>query len=344
MAFKIFRFELLSEVGRSGGNTIYDVQDTANNSRARLYEWTPLLEKAAEASSTFYELRAQLNGLEAFTAGTRFYLVEIGAQARKELELLRSRGLFSGNWPFIFDEPAASPDLPDAVEPGPTQKDRNKPWVVLFSGACVCILALLIWAFSLRGDIKRIGNDLEKSKAEGQTMAGQEETLNQNLEAVRTELNRERDFLAKHQDSEADMAYAAFHLAEENAKPASGYYQLNLENQCALTPLFVVARYLDMENRWVTRGWWTAISGQVLLTDLYSKDGIIFVYAENNGKRVTLSDTNELESITEDVLTRTFIRQSPEILTDPNKRTVSMIRLHLVPGSFQIKASFPCPT
>jgi hypothetical protein len=345
MAFKIYRFELLSEVGRSGGNVIYDVKDTVDNSRACLYEWTPQPEKAAEAYATFSSLTAQLNNLETFTAGPRLYLVDFKSQARKELEVLRSHGLFSGNWPGLFDElpvPAGSVNA-GLSHDSETKANYSAVWMALFFLESVVVLVLVIWIVSLHGEIDQIKNDREKTQATGQVLYGQMETLQHDLDSARSELNRQKAFLAKHQDSEADMAYAAFHLAEESVKPSSGYYELSLENQCSAAPLFVVARYLDLQDRWVTRGWWKVSAGQFVPLDMYSKNGIIYLYAENNGKQVTLSDTNDFESISEDILMRDFIHPSSEILTDPDKRTISMIRLHLTPGSFQLKASFPCP-
>ena len=109
MSFRLYRFEVLEEIGGEGANTIYAARDTADSSSMHLYEWTPLPRESLSAAESLSRLTAELDGVEAFTSGPRFYVAASSTgQARKALELLRSHNLFLGVWPGVLEDPSSA--------------------------------------------------------------------------------------------------------------------------------------------------------------------------------------------------------------------------------------------
>jgi len=108
MAYQIYRFAVLGEVARADGNVIYDVLDTAENSRLRLYEWTPAPNVASSAMERLAQVGDELADAEVFTSGLRVYLAATESRAKPALDHLRSKGLFIGEWPGVFESKSAT--------------------------------------------------------------------------------------------------------------------------------------------------------------------------------------------------------------------------------------------
>jgi uncharacterized membrane protein len=58
------------------------------------------------------------------------------------------------------------------------------------------------------------------------------------------------------------------------------YHRLRLRNACRYT-VAVALRYRDLDESWISRGWWEVQPGATTTTDAMTRDPVYYLYAEN---------------------------------------------------------------
>ncbi|HZI56755.1 MAG TPA: hypothetical protein VFF39_08270 [Verrucomicrobiae bacterium] len=143
MGARIYRFEKIKEVGRSGANVIYEVRDTADSSVLQLYEWTAAPGEIEAGTKMLAQLGSSLNDGEVFPDGNRFYVAVSKAHARSVLDVLRTHRLFPGVWPGTLEtgEPGKAKEAGSEVRGGP----------VISRWPVIIVLLLLVGLFAMIG-------------------------------------------------------------------------------------------------------------------------------------------------------------------------------------------------
>ena len=341
MSFQVFRFEVLDEIGRHGANAVYDVRDTADSSVLHLYEWSPPPRESSTAAESLTGVMDELDGTEAFASGPRLYVAaESTEQARKALEVLRNHNLFPGVWPGVIEPPADDRiEQPDSS--GPDHAIRPRSWLGFFLTSMTVLVLMIVWCIYLSNRV----DDLTKERRDAETRANnyssQISDLKAKVDSLNSDLNTQKELVAKQQVSNAETAQTIFQLAEQNAKSATTPYTLAVHNDCSKTPTITVAvRYLSLSSGWVTRGWWQVPFGETVTTNAYSKDGLFYVYASGNG--MFWPRSGYPDSIEAEIVGDRFLRQGNENLDGSNKRTVSMFRAQASSEGL-LTQTFSCP-
>ena len=94
----LYRFEIVRELGRDGGNAVYEVHDPLNAVTLHLLEWTPSSSEWSNAAARLFDVGDVPDG-EVFSNRSSFYLAVAPAKVDAALEALRARSLFGGSWP-----------------------------------------------------------------------------------------------------------------------------------------------------------------------------------------------------------------------------------------------------
>jgi hypothetical protein len=371
--FRVYRFEVVDESSRNGANVVYNARDTADGSDLQLYEWTPPERDAASASAALVQAMPELDGAEVFSAGLRLYLAAPQSKAKSAFQILRSHGLFTGDWPGICEEPK-TPVQPikivvDLSAPGAasTPGPKSPPGAVAAAGAkspatakppagaksrsassaalpfvIAALVVAIIYGVRLQVQMNEVVRERDAAEAEARSLKAQIANLQQTADSLQSQVKQKDDQLTQRQNTEAKTASTMFRLVEENLKSNAPYFTLTLHNECARGPLFVAVRYLSLQGAWVTRGWWKIDYDQREDPDVYSKDGVFYLYAEIRNANLTWTGSREPDGFSTTLAPDNFLTQEGQDLQTANPRTVVMFRRSATVPDRRLFEGFNC--
>jgi uncharacterized membrane protein len=104
---------------------------------------------------------------------------------------------------------------------------------------------------------------------------GRRQALDAEAEALRGETRRLRDERMSARKERLLAIAARFRDGERRQ-----YHRLRLRNTCRYA-IAVALHYRDLDESWVTRGWWEVAPGGSTTTDAMTHDAVFYLYAEN---------------------------------------------------------------
>lgn len=108
MAFQIYRFDVIKELGRESSNVVYEARDQGrdlDSPTVRLYEWTPPVDDFAAAKTSLDLWIGKLEPAEVFSVNHQLYIAGPTKEANdRVLKKLQRQGLFTGSWPVVAEE------------------------------------------------------------------------------------------------------------------------------------------------------------------------------------------------------------------------------------------------
>lgn len=206
-----------------------------------------------------------------------------------------------------------------------TQAGSFGCWIAVV-GLAICVA--LATAVSFRGGLRRLPGlaaphgpeEADPARSQTAALAQQRRRLDAEARALRDEVGKLREERMNARKERLAV------IAERYRKGGRREYdRILLRNTCRYT-VAVALRYRDLDDLWVSRGWWEVPAGESLTTDAMTRNRIFYVYAENQKVGRTWEGTGVEGSLALTVSDRKF----DEIEGDPNvyddQRTVSFLR------------------
>ena len=328
MSRQFYRFEILGEAQGAPGHAVYEARDrnrgTGSNGddggrrgagdgpNVKLFEWTPEPTALADSLSKLSTAMEEIPEVEIFSSGAAIYLVAASQEnAKAALETLRGRGLFSGPWPGLFEEPPPPEPTPDpfrfdapaaTVKPAGTGSAAGK-WVSAVVWAFLLVLVLVIvtwrWAEEVRrtseAELRRARQRLEEQTRIADGQPGLEGQVKRLTEQASTAIQQRQQFESEvtrilRSAPEAQQVATAKLISESfdarQSKLAgelgfNGVHRIRLVNHCRKVNIDLVIHYKSLDDKWVTEGWWTLKPDEEIVLG-FSQDPTYYVYTGDN--------------------------------------------------------------
>lgn len=120
------------------------------------------------------------------------------------------------------------------------------------------------------------------------------------------------------------------------------YDTLVLVNQCAF-PIDVAIYYRDLDDKWITRGWWSVAAGASVTTNAYTRNAFVYFYAENANVGRVWDGTGKAQAINLSVVNNRFDYLEGDRFVWDDPRTVSFYRRHTGDKWTNYDEIFECP-
>jgi uncharacterized membrane protein len=141
-----------------------------------------------------------------------------------------------------------------------------------------------------------------------QTAAAREELRRLHEERIKLRQARIEILADRHQDREGQR-----------------YDTILLHNTCD-HPIDVALYYRDLDEAWITRGWWGVKPGETVTTNAYTKNAYLYFFAENRNVGRIWDGTDKEESLSLQVVDAKFDHLEGETFVYEGARTVSFYR------------------
>jgi uncharacterized membrane protein len=103
------------------------------------------------------------------------------------------------------------------------------------------------------------------------------------------------------------------------------YDRILIENKCR-ADVAVALYYLDLDDKWITRGWWQVPPGETMTTDAMTRNQYVYLYAENKGLGRTWDGSGQQDSLSLSVSDSKFDHLKGERFLYEKPRDVSFFR------------------
>lgn len=167
---------------------------------------------------------------------------------------------------------------------------------------------------------------------EQQRMLLQEQTLAMREEVLR--LNTERINARK-----ARISATAERFKDGDERK---YDRILLANHCSV-PIDVAVHYKDIDETWITRGWWRVDPDATVSTDAMTRNTPIYFYAENLSEKRFWDGTGREDSASFKVSNSRFDHLKGETFVFDNPRDVSFYRRETGKAWIDHTEPFKCP-
>lgn len=132
-------------------------------------------------------------------------------------------------------------------------------------------------------------------------------------------------------------------IAERHeAAGARAYDEITLENRCRFV-VSVALHYLDLDDRWITRGWWNLDPGATVETDAMTRNSVLYFYAENRAEGRSWTGEGRDDSTTEKVVDSRFDHLDGDRWAYEEAREVSFFRRDTGEEWVEHVETFDCP-
>lgn len=150
-----------------------------------------------------------------------------------------------------------------------------------------------------------------------QLLEQQSKLLSEQLEINRVELRRMQEERMALRKQRID------HLAADaTVKGKPQYDTIALRNECDFN-VAVAIHYRDLDDAWITRGWWTIEPGAQVDTDAKTRNSLIFFYAENDAEGWRWDGEGLADSVTLSTVDARFDHLTNEPFPWPNPQQAS---------------------
>lgn len=201
----------------------------------------------------------------------------------------------------------------------------------LVIGALTCG-AVLFSVPAIQGVFGRIFRSGDPSSGATQTEADPKtETLNQLLEEQRRLLEEHsqatRAEVVKLHDERMDLRKQRIEaLAEKyQVRGERSFDKLLLVNKCT-HDVSVALYYMDLDDTWISRGWWTVKPAETVTTDAMTRNSYVYFFAENQAAGRKWDGAGKEASITLPIADVKFDQLDGETFVYPNPRQVTFFR------------------
>ena len=120
------------------------------------------------------------------------------------------------------------------------------------------------------------------------------------------------------------------------------YDRIIIENKCR-ADVAVALYYLDLDEKWITRGWWQVPPGESMTTDAMTRNRYLFLYAENKGVGRSWDGTGTQASLSLRVSDSKFDHVEGERFLYEKPREVAFFRRDTGESWTDHKEVFECP-
>ena len=103
------------------------------------------------------------------------------------------------------------------------------------------------------------------------------------------------------------------------------YDKVLLNNTCSFN-IAVALYYMDLDDTWISRGWWTIAPGDTVTTDAMSRNAYLYFYAENKEQGRTWDGKGKADSLELSIVDEKFDALEGDRFVYENPRTVSFYR------------------
>jgi len=175
------------------------------------------------------------------------------------------------------------------------------------------------------------------------------------VEGGRSELERQGKQLADemqamreearllHEERMATRKERMLAIAERNRKgEARQYDRIVLRSACPYE-VAVALHYQDLDDAWVTRGWWLVPPGESVTTDAMTRSQVLYFYAENQAVGRVWDGTGREGSTSETISDSRFDHVAGERFVYEGVRTVSFVRRQSGREWMDYTEVFECP-
>jgi hypothetical protein len=205
-----------------------------------------------------------------------------------------------------------------------TRGEKIGCFSLLFAGlTCVAVVASLPPVQALfRPDRPDRTAETGHADAYRAVLEEQRQLLREETQAVREELRRLHD-----ERIEARRGRIAGLAEELETDGKREYDTLLLHNQCA-HDIAVALYYRDLDEKWITRGWWMVKPGETVTTDAMTRNAIVYFYAENQAVGRTWDGAGQADALSLAIVDARFDHLEGERWVYDEPRTVSFRRRH----------------
>ena len=162
----------------------------------------------------------------------------------------------------------------------------------------ISLLAVVVASLRSGPDEAPADRTAETGHAEAyrEVLDEQRRLLAEETKALRAELRSLHDErIATRRDRITNLA-ERFHEGEE-----AEYDTIALRNACTVE-IAVALHYLDLDDAWITRGWWNVAPGQTVTTDAMTRNAYVYFYGENRSAGRSWNGDGTEEALTLDVV------------------------------------------
>lgn len=194
---------------------------------------------------------------------------------------------------------------------------------------CTAVLLSLPAVQGLIGRLLRSGED--SAPAAETPPDAKTETLNQLLEEQRRLLEEHsqatRAEVVKLHDERMDLRKQRIEvLAEKFQVDAKrSFDKLLLQNKCT-HDVSVALYYMDLDDAWIARGWWTVKPGDTVTTDAMTRNSYVYFFAENQTAGRKWDGEGKESSMSLSIADVKFDQLDGETSVYPSPRKVSFFR------------------
>jgi len=165
--------------------------------------------------------------------------------------------------------------------------------------------------------VRRSGPVVGDQRAE---LAGQRALLAQEMTAMREEARLLRE------DRVATRKERMLAIAERNRKGEARLYDRIVLRSACPYEVAVALHYQDLDDAWVTRGWWMVPPRGSVTTDAMTRSQVLYFYAENQAVGRVWDGTGSGESISQTISDSRFDHVVGERFAYEGARAVSFFR------------------
>jgi uncharacterized membrane protein len=172
-------------------------------------------------------------------------------------------------------------------------------------------------ALGLRADPRAAELAADASRELAQQMLDeQRKLLGEQLELNRAELRKLQE-----ERMEIRKQRIALLAKEHTVDGKPEYDTIALHNECSFN-VAVALHYRDLDDQWVTRGWWTIEPGKTVETDAMTRNSVLFFYAENEAEGWRWDGEGQAEAIELPVVNAKFDHLTTEAFPHPEPTRV----------------------
>jgi uncharacterized membrane protein len=175
------------------------------------------------------------------------------------------------------------------------------------------------------------------SSATPSELTAQRKALDLEAEMLRSETRRLRD--ERTSGRKERMLAIAARLSDGERRL---YHRLRLRNTCRYT-VAVALHYRDLDESWVTRGWWELAPGASTTTDAMTREAVFYLYAENQAVGRTWEGKAEKGALSLTISDERFDQLEGEPFLSAAPRTASFRKREAGPQWTDPLESFECP-
>ena len=209
----------------------------------------------------------------------------------------------------------------------------------------IVIALAVLWTFPLvRGLLPRL---VPEGTSQGSGEAAQVPSQPQALEQERKLLNEQTQSMQKEARSLHEERIRARYerietIAERHRRGKEREYdRIVLANECP-ADVAVALYYLDLDEQWITRGWWQVPPGGSLTTDAMTRNRYLYLYAENRRLERTWDGAGTPDAVDLTVSDSKFDHVKGDSFLYEEPRSVSFFRKDTGESWTDFKVTFQC--